>query len=66
MEKRKNPPVWEDVAIYSLQAGMSLPQLRGVLEATGNSPEKPEWAKIRRVRRDLRPKLTRVGFRMAS
>jgi len=54
---------WENVATYSLQAGMSMDNLRTVLNATLlQEPSKEEWKRIGETRKRLRPQLRRLGF----
>lgn len=56
---------WEDVGIHSLRAGMTLTQVKRLLFNLGiEKVDKQGWREVKRVRRELRPKLTRVGFKV--
>ena len=58
-------PRWSDIATYSLQAGMSMENLRSVLKATlPQEPSKEEWKLIGQTRKGLRPQLRRLGFKL--
>lgn len=57
-------PSWENVAIYSFQAGISMERLKSVLQATTTQfPTKDEWKQIGQTRKNLRPQLRKLGFK---
>lgn len=61
---KKAMPNWENIAIYSLQAGMTMKRLHTVLQATlPKEPTKEEWQKVGQIRKQFRPQLRRLGFK---